>query len=175
MLIAGCIRLTQTWIEFICQNFSRFPSTKWKNQKYRQNQHFIWRSWDRASWCISIVKPSRCTILRVYWISLYVFRTVFPSIIRSSRPYIQHQLYVIQFRWKHASGYEMELQFHLACTSKQSTNLYDIYLMLYVQSWTLDDGRKDHLKHVEWYSINSKNCASSWFYHRNLHLCAYFG
>jgi len=40
--------------------------------------------------------------------------------------------------------------------SKQSTNLYDIYLMLYVQSWTPDDGRKDRPKHVEWYSINSK-------------------
>jgi hypothetical protein len=28
--------------------------------------------------------------------------------------------------------------------------------MLYVQSWTPDDGRKDRPKHVEWYSINSK-------------------
>jgi hypothetical protein len=36
-----------------------------------------------------------------------------------------------------------------------------------VQSWTSDDGRKDRPKHVEWYSINSKNCASSWFYYRN--------
>jgi len=40
--------------------------------------------------------------------------------------------------------------------SKQSTNLYDIYLMLCVQPWTPDDGRKDCPKHVEWYSINSK-------------------
>jgi hypothetical protein len=39
--------------------------------------------------------------------------------------------------------------------------------MLYVQTWTPDDGRKDHPKHVEWYSINSKNCASTWFYYRN--------
>jgi hypothetical protein len=38
--------------------------------------------------------------------------------------------------------------------------------MLYVQSWTPYDGRKDCPKHVEWYSINSKNCASSWFYYR---------
>jgi len=28
--------------------------------------HRIWRSWDRASWYISIVKPTRCTIFRVY-------------------------------------------------------------------------------------------------------------
>jgi hypothetical protein len=33
--------------------------------------------------------------------------------------------------------------------SKQPQNLYDIHLMLYVQSWTPDDGRKDHPKHVE--------------------------
>jgi len=41
-----------------------------------------------------------------------------------------------------------------------------IYLMLYVQSWTPDDERKCCPKHVEWYSINSKNCASSRFYYR---------
>ena len=104
----------------------------------------------------------------VYWISLYMFRTVFPSIIRSSRLYTQHQVYVIEVRWLFASGHLMELQFHLVPASKQSTNLYDIYLMLCVQSWTPDDGRKDRPKHVEWYSINSKNCASSWFYHRKL-------
>jgi hypothetical protein len=34
-------------------------------------------------------------------------------------------------------------------------NLYDIHLM-YVQSWTPDDRRKDRPKHVEWYSINPK-------------------
>jgi hypothetical protein len=51
----------------------------------------------------------------------------------------------------------------------QSTNLYDIYVMLYVQSWTPYDGWKDRPKHVELYSINSKNCASSWFYYRKYH------
>jgi len=38
----------------------------------------------------------------------------------------------------------------------QEFNLYDIYLMLCVQSWTPYYGRKDRPKHVEWYSINSK-------------------
>ena len=114
----------------------------------------VWHSWDCASWYISIVKPSRCTIFRVYWISLCMFRTVFSSIIRSSRLYIQHRVYVIQVRWLPASG--------------KSTNLYDIYLMLYVHSWTPDDGRKDRPKHAEWYWINSKNCASTWFYYRNM-------
>jgi hypothetical protein len=48
----------------------------------------------------------------------------------------------------HASGHEIEL-FHLVPASMQSTNLYDIYLMLFVQSWTPDDGRKNRPKHVE--------------------------
>jgi len=68
-----------------------------------------------------------------YWVSLYTFRTVSPSIIRCPRLYIQLQV-----------------------ASKQSMNLYDIHVKLYVQSWTPDDGRKDRPKHVEWYSINLK-------------------
>ena len=51
---------------------------------------------------------------------LYMFRTVFPSIIRSLGMYIQHEVYNIQVLWLLAS--------------KQPQNLYDIYLMLYVQS-----------------------------------------
>jgi hypothetical protein len=39
--------------------------------------------------------------------TLYMFRTVFPSIIRSLRLYIQHQVYVIQVLWLLASGNEM--------------------------------------------------------------------
>jgi len=49
-----------------------------------------------------------------------MFRTVSPSIIGSLRLYIQHQVYVLQVLWLLAS--------------KQPQNLYDIYLMLYVQS-----------------------------------------
>ena len=62
-----------------------------------------------------------------------MFRTVSPSIIKSLGPYIQHQVYVIQILWLLAS--------------KQPQNLYNIYLMLYVQS--PDDGRRDRPKHVE--------------------------
>jgi hypothetical protein len=50
--------------------------------------------------------------------TLYMFRTVSPSIIRSLRLYIQH--HAIQVLWLLAF--------------KQPQNLYDIYLMLYVQS-----------------------------------------
>ena len=47
----------------------------------------------------SIVKPTRCTsFLNLFYfgVALYMFRTVFPAIIRSLRPYIQHQVYVKQ-------------------------------------------------------------------------------
>jgi len=56
--------------------------------------------------------------------TLYMFRTVSPSIIRSLRLFIQHQVYVIQVLWLLVSGNEME---------REPQNLYDIYLMLYVQ------------------------------------------
>jgi len=49
--------------------------------------------------------------------TLYMFQTVSPSIIRSLRLYIQHQVYVIQVLWLLAS--------------KQPQNLYG--MMLYVQ------------------------------------------
>jgi hypothetical protein len=39
--------------------------------------------------------------------------------------------------------------YHLVPASKQLHNLHDIYLMLYVQSWTPDDGWRDSPKHVE--------------------------
>jgi len=48
-----------------------------------------------------------------------MLRTVSPSIIRSLRLYIQHQVYVIQVLW-------------LLFCSKQPQNLYG--MMLYVQS-----------------------------------------
>jgi hypothetical protein len=50
--------------------------------------------------------------------TLYMFRTVSSSIIRSLRLYIQHHVYVIQVLWLLAS--------------KLTQNLYD--MMLYVQS-----------------------------------------
>ena len=34
--------------------------------------------------------------------------------------------------------------------------MFDIYVLLYVQSWNPDDGRKDRPKHVECYSKINK-------------------
>ena len=63
--------------------------------------------------------------------TLYMFLTVSPSIIRSLRLYTQHQVYVIEVLSLLASRNDME---HLVPASKQPQDLYDIYLMLYVQS-----------------------------------------
>jgi hypothetical protein len=64
--------------------------------------------------------------------TLHMFRTGFPSILRSLRLYVQH--HTIRALWLLASGNEMELSFHLVSANKQPQNLYDIHLMLYVQS-----------------------------------------
>ena len=48
-----------------------------------------------------------------------MFRAVSPSIIRSLRLYIQHQVYVIQVLWLLA----------------KPQNLCDLYVMLYVESY----------------------------------------
>ena len=81
---------------------------------------------------VSIVKATRRTkvsSLFYFGMIFYMFRTDFPSIIRSSRMYIQQQAFVKQL-----------------ASSQQY--LSDKYLLLYVQSWTPDDGRKDRPKHV---------------------------
>jgi len=106
--------------------------TVWHRQKY-----------ENANTVLTFVAP--CIVIYLYiktnqmrnisnlfyfGTTLYVFRTVSPSIIRSLRLCIQHQVYVIQVLWLLASGNEME--FHLVPASKQPQNLY--CMMLYVQS-----------------------------------------
>jgi len=92
---------------------------------------------------------------RVYWISLHMFWTVFrPS---SGVQDYTHSIRYMSYRLVDCLLAGMRLNsFHLVPASKQSTDLYDIYLMLFVQPWTPDDGWKDCPKHVERYSVNPK-------------------
>jgi len=53
-------------------------------------------------------KTNQMHNFRVYWISLYMFRTVFQSIIRSQGLYVQRQVYVILVSWLLPSRHEME-------------------------------------------------------------------
>ena len=58
-----------------------------------------------------------------------MFRKVFPSIIRSSRLYILQQAYAKQILLT-----ADKMEFHLVPASKQAEYLFDICLLLYVQS-----------------------------------------
>jgi hypothetical protein len=81
-----------------------------KSKIWGMKKYLLWRTWGRASWYLSIGKPTTYMHnFRVYWISLCMFRTVFPFIIWSSRLYTQHQVYIIQVSWLLAGGCEMEL------------------------------------------------------------------
>jgi hypothetical protein len=51
--------------------------------------------------------------------------------------------------------YRAQDEFHLVPASKQLQNTCDIYLKLYIQSWTPDDGRRDRPKHVERFLISN--------------------
>src|SRR5215475_1547710 len=55
-----------------------------------------------------------------FTVALYVFRTVSPSIIRSLRLYIQHQVYVIQVLWL------AQLLCNLIQTSTPNGHLYRV-------------------------------------------------
>jgi len=61
---------------------------------------------------ISVVKPTRCTNvsnLFYFGMTLYMFRTVFPSTIRSSSLYIQQQAFVKQQLLSGCCMYSLEL------------------------------------------------------------------
>jgi len=77
----------------ICIDSTQYESSKVLINIYPKNEN---GSVNRAMHpnIISIVKPTRCTNvsnLFYFGITLYMFHTVFPSIIRSSRLYIQQQ------------------------------------------------------------------------------------
>jgi len=72
-----------------------------------------------------------------------MFRTVFPSIIRSSKLYIQQQAYVKQILLLLASRNEIP--------TASSSSICLTCLLLYVQFLTPDDGRKDRPKHVQFF------------------------
>ena len=98
------------------------------------------RSYSHASKYISIVKPTRCinvSNLFYFVMTLYLFRTVFPSIIRSSRLYIKQPN---KYRCLFAGWYPL---------ASRQQYLFYICLLLYVQSSTPDDERKDRPKLVE--------------------------
>ena len=80
----------------------------------------------------------QCIKLFYFGMTLNMFRTVLPSIIRSSRLCIQQQAYVKRICLSYACCcmYSLEL---LTIVWICQTYLFDICLLLYVRSWTPDD------------------------------------
>ena len=99
---------------------------------------------------ISIAKPTRCTNvsnLFYFGMTLYMFRTVFPSVIRSSRLYITSRAICQTDTAVYLGVCQIDIAVCLLANRQQY--LFDKCLLLYVQSWTADDGQKDRPKHVE--------------------------
>ena len=63
--------------------------------------------------------------------TLYMFRTVSLSIIRSLRLYTQHQVYVKQVLWLLANGNEMEVAFHFIPASSHITCMTYTWCCMY--------------------------------------------
>ena len=89
-------------------------------------------------------KMHQCFNLFYFWKTHYMFRTVCPSINRRSRLYIQQQAFVKPILM--SACYQASKQ--TAVYDSKETAISDKCPLLYVQSWSLDDGRKDQPKHV---------------------------
>ena len=91
--------------------------------------------------CLSMVNQLDAPVYQIYFyfgMTLYMFRTVFPFIISSSRLYIQ-----------------LSDRYCCLLLASRQQYLFDICLLLYVQSSTPDGRQKDHPKHVV--SFQNKN------------------
>ena len=78
--------------------------------------------------------------------ALYMFRTVFPSTMRSSR------LHAAAGICQTGTADCLQAVSSTDCLQAVSSICFGMCLLLYVQSWTPDDGRKDRPKHVECHS-----------------------
>ena len=124
----------------------------------------MWRSWDRASWYISIVKPTRRTIFEfIEYHSTCFGRSFSPS------SGVQDCKYSIRYMsnrycWMLASGQEVP-------ASKQSTTTVwhipdAVFRVLNSWWWTK---RPPETCRVIFNKL--ENCVSSWFYYRNISRC----
>ena len=77
--------------------------------------------------------------------TIYMFRTGFPSIIRSSKLRIQQRYMSNSCCYLLLAG----MRWNAVPSHPRWRQLFDVCLLLYVQSWAPNDGRKDRAKHVE--------------------------
>ena len=123
---------------------------------------------------ISTVKPTRCTNvsnLFYFGMTLYMFRTVFPSIIVSSSLYIQQQASVKQILLSACVHYREFKTVHTATAICQTDTTVCLCPSSGVQDCTYSNS---HLSNRYCCLLASKQTAvsvvsgtSSWFYYRN--------
>ena len=164
------------WIQFLQKFFSWFQSHRgWKDTHTHTHNHntcSLGPTWyhykpiifllnkenmKAVFYCILRIQPTRCKVSQFiyFYKTLYMFQTVFPSIIRGLKLHIQRQAFVRPLTLPAASLARL---------------VPDKYLTLYVQFWAPDDGWKNSLKHVQHLTeINKlRNVASCWLYSANI-------
>jgi hypothetical protein len=119
----------------------------------------------RTDWSISAHTHARASLKynqqdatfsrSVYFYKLlYMFQTVPPPIIKSTKPYIQRQALSNQYcrlllPWKRWNGWKRWNSVPSLPRWQQAAVQVWQYLTLYVRFCALDDGRKNRQKHVE--------------------------
>jgi len=94
----------------------------------------IFTEWNDCSFMYLYNEQDATSYRSIYFCKLlYMFQTVSPPIIRSTKLYIQRQVLSNQYCY----------------LLQQAAVLVWQYLTLYVQFCALDDGRRNRLKHVE--------------------------
>ena len=102
-----------------------------KNQTFVdtcKRTEYIWRSDDRVSWYIRVLKPTKCTNSQIYFWNktLHVSDS---SSVHHRKFFTVHtvMVYVIQVCWQLAGRIRMELHSHPDPAHKLSADLYNIY------------------------------------------------
>jgi hypothetical protein len=117
-----------------------------------------------ADFCSKTNQMHNISNLFYFWTTLYMFRTVFPSVIRSLRLYIQHQVL-----WLLASGNEM-ISFTLAVSTEPAWHTPDSVCTV-LDSWWWTERLSETCRVLFQNKINLRYCASGWFYYRNILRC----
>jgi len=103
----------------LCLLWDFLSNAKKKTKKKNTNDPRMWSftSVGLFSFSSKSNKMHQCLNLFYFWKTLYMFRTVFPSIIRRSRLYIQQQAHVKQNCWLLAASCWIYYRNIIRCTA----------------------------------------------------------
>ena len=98
--------------------------------------------------------------------TLYMFRTVSPSVIRSLRLYIQHHTIQVYSYSCMLAGTRCSISFPLASSHRTCIHIPDLCTVL--DSWWWTEKPSETCRVLIQNKINLRYCASGWCYCRNL-------